>query len=73
MPTGPAEFRGDDDGAFPRTSCILQDGFCEFTFTPGHGSGGTIRLRGESQRQCAQDRAGIRRLRRPVAELIEQT
>ena len=40
-PTGSAEFRGDDDTAFPPTSCTLQDGMCEFTFTPGQGSGGT--------------------------------
>jgi len=44
IPTGPVEFRGDDDAAFPRRSCTLQDGSCEFTFTPGHGSGGAHEL-----------------------------
>ena len=41
IPSGSAEFHGDNDEAFPPTSCVLQQGSCDFTFTPGHGSGGT--------------------------------
>jgi hypothetical protein len=50
---------------FPRCDRLVAPG-------AGPGSGGTVRLGGEGQRQRAQDRAGIRRLGRPVAELVEQ-